>query len=168
MKHKLSPDIVTPENVERMLNDKSWVVISLDENKKIIPTSLQGAYPSPVDLCVNFEEEFSIEDPTKVKFFHSCKHDMKYYQDKCMKDKLFNSCIRKAKSVQKSTIRCIVSEKNWTKIQAFGITGAPAGSFNVGACEAKVVQMTSEMWWCLCIQMNSDTYILYFTSSQAP
>ena len=96
MKNKVSPNVVTPDYVERKLNDRSWVALSLDERMQIASIN---AHPSPVDLCLQFEVT----------------------NDKELNEKLFASCIKTARKVQHSNIRCIVSKHNGTKIDSFGI-----------------------------------------------
>eukprot|EP00571_Detonula_confervacea_P011681 CAMPEP_0172313576 /NCGR_PEP_ID=MMETSP1058-20130122/20500_1 /TAXON_ID=83371 /ORGANISM="Detonula confervacea, Strain CCMP 353" /LENGTH=415 /DNA_ID=CAMNT_0013027251 /DNA_START=335 /DNA_END=1579 /DNA_ORIENTATION=+ len=119
MKNRISPDIATPENVERMLTDKSWVFGALD-GKKHLATTMHGAYPSPVDLCLRFEE---------------------FSEKGKMKKKLFDSCIQEAKSVQNFSLRCIVSEKNGTKIHSFGVNDAKKGDSNMGLCAEKALKL---------------------------
>lgn len=105
MKGRISPEVATPENIERMLTDESWVLLSLDE--KSPRTTLLGAYPSPVDLCLQFEE---------------------FSERKKVKEDLYDRCIQQAKSVQSQKVKCIVSVLNGTRIHSFGVREATDGA----------------------------------------
>lgn len=116
MKKRISPDVVTPEYVEQMLSDTSWVLLS-DEQR------LSRSYPSPVDLCLTFEE-FSGKNREK--------------------DRLFHSCIDKLQSIRKSPLRCLVSEKNGTKLHSFGIDEPVKDTSNIKVCAAKYYELSGK------------------------
>ena len=100
MKNKISPDVVTPNSIERMLSDKSWVALSLDKNMSI---KTMHSYPSPVDVCLGFEI-----------------HNEKKKEGKEWNERLFNSCIKEARKVQQFPLRCIFSENEGRRIRSIG------------------------------------------------
>lgn len=123
MKQQISPELVTPENVARMLTDKSWVVTSVDNKGHVAtPPVLQGEYPSPVDLCIQFEQ-FANEN------------------DKAKKVQLFKRCISQAKRVQSYALRCIASYGNGTRIMSFGTNDYEDGvSSGISICNGMIQQ----------------------------
>ena len=130
MKNKLSSDVVTPEYVEQILTDESWVMISLDEKRQFIP-ELHAAYPSPVDLC-QFIEEFG----------ETLSNNGKLQLRKKTKEQLFRRCINAAKKVQTSSLRCIVCINNGTQIESFGVNGFSErgkSTSNIDICADQVV-----------------------------
>jgi len=127
MKGEISSDVVTPTYVERMLNDKSWVVIStVDEGMRVASTMLRGEFPSPVDLCLEFK-----------KF----GNDEGGGGGGATRNTPFERCIRKARSVQKYQLRCIVSVANATRIRAFGMDGVGDEVSGIAACIGKEKRM---------------------------
>ena len=110
MKGGISPDVVTPASIERLLTDDSWVLVSLDNR------TLSGSHPSPVDLCSTIER---FSDKVRVK------------------EILFHSCIRKLRPIRKFSLRCIVSQKNGTSLHSFGVNEPVKGTSNVDHCAAK-------------------------------
>mmetsp|Transcript_24543 Transcript_24543/g.52058 ORF Transcript_24543/g.52058 Transcript_24543/m.52058 type:complete len:494 (-) Transcript_24543:111-1592(-) len=107
MEKRISPDIVTPEYVERMLTDDSWVLL-LEEQRLF-----SHSYPSPVDLCTALED---------------------FGEDRKM---VFHMCIQKLWLVQGSPIRCLVAEKNATELHSFGVNGPSEDVSNTKACATR-------------------------------
>ncbi|KAL7537347.1 hypothetical protein ACHAXR_007759 [Thalassiosira sp. AJA248-18] len=121
MKNRIPPEFVTPASVQRMLNDRSWVSVSLDYE------SLSGSFPSPVDLCLTFEE---------------------YSTGKQTKEILFNQCIQTLKRIQKHSLRCIVSMNNGTNVRAFGVDEPVNGVSKFAKqniCEAEYLR-SKDIW----------------------
>jgi hypothetical protein len=97
----VSAESITADNVERVLSDDSWVVLSFDKNGDKLP-EYTGAYPSPVDMCTVLEQ-FAVD---------------KQQNDKTMR--LFQSCIKVAEKVQNHPLRCIITHYNVSRIESFG------------------------------------------------
>lgn len=100
MKGQISSEVVTPDFVERVLTDTSWVSLSMsdddEENKQLSADSWKGmAYPSPVDLCMQIENAYDGDDKRRIRA------------------ELFDMCIQKAREVQNFDVRCIIlTQKN--------------------------------------------------------
>lgn len=110
MKGRIRPNDATPENIEDMLTDQSWTLVSLD-----FP-SLSGSYPSPVDVCLIVEEH--------------------QQQGKRKKEMLFHSCIAKLKTLQNSSLRCLITNNNGTLMQPLGVSNEHLKSLsNLEVCQ---------------------------------
>jgi len=133
MKGEIDAGMVTPEYIEDMLSDESWVMLSLKDddgrddgngsNRTMVSST---SHPSPVDLCMKFEE---------------------YGERKKRKEELFEKCIRHLRKVRKYPLRCIVSEKNGTKVHSFGVGGPTMeGASNEDACVTKLAGMNGKAY----------------------
>lgn len=142
MKGEIDAGLVTTEYIEDMLSDDSWVMLSLkdhdggdghdgndgDGDNRTMVSSI--SYPSPVDLCMEFEE---------------------YADRKNKKEELFDKCIRHLRKVRHFPLRCIVSEKNGTQVHSFGVDGPirkddASSSSNENACVAKLAGVNAKAY----------------------
>lgn len=125
MMGQLSTKVVTPDYVERVLSDTSWVALmsdNVDEREQISTNSWSGmVYPSPVDLCMQIENSYDGENKRVVRA------------------ELFNGCMQETRAVQNFGVRCfIVSVKNGVQhvIRSFGVNkeGTDHGKDNIQVC----------------------------------
>ena len=86
----IDPAIATPELVESIVHDTSWVFVSL-LNGRTVDLLSSGAFPSPVDLC-----EYANDDHIKLQ-------DNNWQSD----DKV-NYCLAATKEVATAQLRCVV------------------------------------------------------------
>lgn len=129
MKKKITRYDATPERIDRMLNDKSWVLL-LDNQ------TLSAAYPSPVDLCSIFEKfgankEFVYRaqesgDALKLSMAQEMFHRTQ--------EVLFKSCIEELKKIKTFPLRCIHLEKEEMKVHSFGVNKLMKDASSVEAC----------------------------------
>ena len=131
MKGHLSSEDVTPDFVERVLSDTSWVVLSTiddDKGRQLLANSWKGmAYPSPVDLCMQIENAYDGDNKRAVRA------------------KLFDACIQEARAVQNFDVRCfIVMEKNGMQVihRSFGVGSNDQGKDNIEVCAKSAASHT--------------------------
>ncbi|KAL7450489.1 hypothetical protein ACHAWC_002397 [Mediolabrus comicus] len=105
----VDPSRVTPEFVERIIHDKSWVLLTLSNGRTVDPVS-SGAFPSPVDLCE-----------------HVSSHHIAYEDRNWQSDENVRHCLEKAKEVATVHQRCIAIVDDRSSLSAS--TGDRRASF---------------------------------------
>jgi hypothetical protein len=90
----INPAVATPELVESIIHDTSWVFVTLVNGRTIQPET-SGAFPSPVDLC-----EFVSND------------HIEYTNYNWQNDEKVNHCLTSVKEVTSAPLRCVVSSDN--------------------------------------------------------
>jgi len=114
--HELPPAVASPTYIQRVLTDRSWVLLSLDEEGFLIRNASSG-HPSPVDMCSTLES---------------------FGSDNKSKQRLFDKCISNARDVKGSALRCLVYRGTDQDMIAFGVDRASqdvASRGNLNLCE---------------------------------
>ena len=83
-------EAATPDLVRSIIHDRSWVLVQFDNDSRLV-TPNSRAFPSPVDLCENGNS-----------------NHIQYKHPKWQDDDGVKKCLRAAKEVASSPLRCIV------------------------------------------------------------